>query len=48
MAGYIEEFLLPQRFQVRLDGVVSVKYIQETGVPQGGVLSVTLFALKIK
>ena len=48
MAGYIEQFLLPQKFQVRMDGVLSDEYIQETGVPQGGVLSVTLFAVKIR
>ena len=48
IAGYIEEFLLPQRFQVRMDGVVSDEYIHETGAPQDRVLSVTLFPLKIR
>ena len=44
MAGYMEELLLPQRFQVRMDRVVS----EETGAAQGGILSVMLFALKIR
>ena len=47
MAGYILQFPLPQRFQVRMDGVLSDEYTEETEVPQRRVLSVTLFAAKI-
>ena len=43
---FIKNFLNLRRFQVRVGSTLSDFYVQE-GVPQGSVLSVTLFALKI-
>ena len=44
---YIKEFLSERRFRVRVNGACSNSYPQEEGVPQGCVLSATLFAIKI-
>jgi ribonuclease HI len=44
---FIESFLQDRQFQVRLGSFVSQQYDQETGLPQGSILSVILFALKI-
>ena len=44
---FIKNFLKLRRFQVRLGTILSDFYLQEEGVPQGSVLSVTLFSLKI-
>jgi len=44
---FIAEFLKQRRFSVRINDVISESRIQETGVPQGSTLSVTLFAIKI-
>ena len=44
---YIQEFLAHRYFRVRIGNTYSDWYSQEQGVPQGGVLSVTLFAIKI-
>lgn len=44
---YIQRFLSQRSFKVRLNNVTSSEYIQVNGVPQGSLLSVTLFALKI-
>ena len=44
---FIQGFLQNRQFQVRLGSHFSNLFTQEMGVPQGGVLSVTLFALKI-
>jgi len=44
---YIEGFLKNRQFSVRLDACLSGLFDQEMGVPQGSVVSVTLFALKI-
>ena len=44
---YVREFLKRRTFQVRVQNHLSPIYLQENGVPQGSVLSVTLFALKI-
>jgi ribonuclease HI len=44
---YIREFLTNRFFKVQINNHCSPRYIQEEGVPQGCVLSVTLFAIKI-
>ena len=44
---FIGNFLKDRQFQVRLGTHLSTLYDQEMGVPQGSILSVTLFALKI-
>ncbi|GBL95334.1 hypothetical protein AVEN_154752-1 [Araneus ventricosus] len=43
---FIQEFLKQRYFRVRLGNTYSNVYCQEEGVPQGSVLSVTLFILK--
>ena len=44
---YIQNFLKTRTFQVRINGHLSTTRLQQNGVPQGSVLSVTLFALTI-
>ena len=44
---FIEGFLKNRQFSVSLGACLSGMFDQEMGVPQGSVLSVTLFALKI-
>ena len=44
---FIEGFVKNRQFSVRLGACLSGMFDQEMGVPQGSVLSVTLFALKI-
>jgi len=44
---FIQGFLMNRQFQVRLGSHMSNIFKQEMGVPQGSILSVTLFALKI-
>ena len=44
---FIQAFLKIRRFQVQVGAAMSGTHIQEEGVPQGSVLSVTLFALAI-
>jgi len=44
---FIEGFLKNRQFSVRSGACLSGLFDQEMGVPQGSVLSVTLFALKI-
>ena len=44
---FIQNFLTNRVFRVRLGSVCSNIYEQEMGVPQGSILSVTLFILKI-
>ena len=44
---FIEGFLKNRQFSVRLGACLSGMLDQEMGVPQGSVLSVTFFALKI-
>jgi len=43
----IAEFLRERFFRVRVDSAVSTRRVQENGIPQGSVLSVTLFIIKI-
>ena len=47
MPTFIENFLKNRTFRVHLGGEKSETYEQEMGVPQGSILSVTLFLLKI-
>jgi potassium voltage-gated channel Eag-related subfamily H protein 8 len=42
LAFFISNFLQDRRFRVRLVNVLSMSNVQENGVPQGSVLSVTL------
>lgn len=44
---FIKNFLALREFRVRIGSAFSDIFIQEEGVPQGSVLSVTLFAIKI-
>jgi len=44
---FICNFMKDRQFQVRLGSNLSEWHSQETGVPQGCMLSVTLFLLKI-
>ena len=44
---YIKEFLKERYFRVKVNNFISREYSQENGVPQGSVLSVLLFAIKI-
>jgi len=44
---FIENFLRDRKFKVQLGSEYSDSFDQEMGVPQGSLLSVTLFALKI-
>ena len=44
---FIESFLADRAMQVRVGSSLSDYYDQEQGVPQGGVLSTTLFSIKI-
>ena len=44
---FIADFLSNREFRVRLGGTLSDSFSQEMGVPQGSILSVTLFILKI-
>ena len=45
--AFIEEFLTDRYLKVRVGSELSKAYIKEEGVPQGSVLSVTLFAIAV-
>jgi len=47
LALFIAVFLCDRKFQLRVGGSYSKLCEQETGVPQGSILSVTVFCLKI-
>ena len=47
MTTFISNFLNNREFQVRIGSTLSDIHEQEMGVPQGSILSVTLFILKI-
>ena len=47
MTTFIGNFLEDRQFQVRVNNTLSSIHDQEMGVPQGSILSVTLFVLKI-
>ena len=44
---FVSSFLQDRKFQVTVGGTYSKSHQQEMGVPQGSILSVTLFCLKI-
>ena len=44
---FIKAFLANRKFKVKVGNTFSTLHSQEEGVPQGSVLSVTLFALSI-
>jgi len=47
MPLFIKDFLTDRRFKVRIGATLSELHRQEMGVPQGSILSVTLFSVKI-
>ena len=47
MPNFISNFLTDRQFKVRVGSTLSDLFEQEMGVPQGSILSVTLFSLKI-
>ena len=47
MAFFLSDFLMDRSFNVRVGNILSDDFVQEMGVPQGSILSVTLFSLKI-
>jgi hypothetical protein len=44
---FVSNFLTERQFKVRLGSTYSNLHDQENGVPQGSILSVTLFSIKI-
>ena len=48
LQNFIKNFLSNRNFNIRLGSTVSDNFEQEMGVPQGSILSVTLFSIKIK
>ena len=47
MGAFLQSFLSHRHFRVRVGGHLSNSFPQENGIPQGGVLSVALFAVMI-
>lgn len=47
MLNSLKDYLSERTFQVRVGNVLSRMFVQENGVPQGGVLSCTLFIVKM-
>ena len=47
MPNFIDNFLSDRNFKVRVGTTLSNLQGQEEGVPQGSILSVTLFSIKI-
>ena len=47
MPKFIAEFLKARKFKVKLQNYTTPTHIQQNEIPQGSVLSVTLFAIKI-
>ena len=44
---FLQNFLTDREFKVKVGSTLSELHNQEQGVPQGSILSVTLFSLKI-
>lgn len=44
---FIKDFLTDRKFRVKINNTYSEQHVQELGVPQGCILSVTLFNIKI-
>ena len=47
MHQFIDSFLKSRQFKFRVGSTLSDSVDQEMGVPQGAILSVTLFSIKI-
>jgi len=47
LTNFIKIFLINRKFSVQLLNHMSDEYDQETGVPQGSIISTTLFVIKI-
>ena len=47
LPNFVSSFLSNRKFNVRVNDSLSDVHKQEMGVPQGSILSVTLFGLKI-
>ena len=47
MINFISSFLSERYFKVKVGNILSTSFLQEEGVPQGSVLSVTCFAIAI-
>ena len=47
LPNFIKKFLGNRNFNIRLGSTISDNFEQEMGVPQGSILSVTLFSIKI-
>ena len=47
MLKFVANFLKYRKFKIRVNGILSRSYTQENGIPQGRVLSPTLFIVKI-
>ena len=47
LTNFIKFFLINRKFSVQLLNHMSDEYDQETGVPQGSIISTTLFVIKI-
>ena len=47
MSYFIKNFLQDRKFKVRVGGIFSSDFEQQQGVPQGSVMSCTLFALSL-
>ena len=45
---FVENFMRDRKFNVPIGTTMSDNFIQEMGVPQGSIISPTLFNLKIK
>ena len=48
MAVFLKNILQDRRFNVRIRNILSEEKVREMDVPQGSVLSVTLFSIKNK
>ena len=44
---FVENFLKDRSFNVRFRATISDEFEQEMGVPEGSILSVTLFSIKV-
>ena len=47
MSKFIENFLKPRSFKVKVNEILSDPKVQTEGIPQGGVVSPTFFILKV-
>ena len=47
LAQFIDGFLSKRKFRVHIDSTLSDVKNQEEGIPQGSILSITLFNIKV-